>query len=54
MKANTNYLRLTLLKVKMCQYTQISKYKLKFDFQKQSQESELLPGKEVELGKVYF
>jgi len=55
MKANTNYLRLTLLKIKMCQFTKISKYKLKIDFQKntqQTQETEQLPGKEIELGKV--
>jgi hypothetical protein len=56
MSSNTQskYLRLTLLKVKPLNQTEVPNIKLKFDFQKQNQQTDFFPGKEINPGKVKF
>ena len=52
-KIITNYLRLTLLEIKVYPQSHIStNFKLKIDFLKQVQESEYLSEKSTEIGKV--
>jgi hypothetical protein len=53
-KTNGNYVRLTILKIKLCNDQNLSSYSLKVDFCKQSNETDKLTGKEIDLGKVIF
>jgi len=48
----TSYLRVTVLRLKLVSTNAYNKYKLTFNFCDQKKETEILTGKEIELGKV--
>ncbi len=47
---NGNYIKVTLYKVKVCSDVNLSAFTLKMEFSKQSQESEKIQTREMELG----
>jgi hypothetical protein len=53
-KSNSNYVRLTILKIKLCGDHNLGSYSLKIDFCKQTNETDKLTAKEIDLGKVNF
>jgi hypothetical protein len=53
-KNNSNYIRLTILKIKQCSEQNLSSYSLKIDFCKQTNETDKLSAKELDLGKVIY
>jgi hypothetical protein len=49
-KSNGNYIKVTLYKAKICSDANLSAFTLKMEFSKQSQESEKIITREMDLG----
>ncbi len=52
-KTGSNYVRITILKIKSCVDQHLSSIRLKIEYNGQISETEKLSGKEIELGKVF-
>lgn len=50
LKSNGNYIKITLYKIKICSETNIKSFTIKMDLGKQSQETEKIQNREVDLG----
>jgi hypothetical protein len=54
-KANGNYIKFSIYKVKICSETPLNAFNLKMDFCKQTYETDKISSKEADLGgKVIF
>jgi hypothetical protein len=55
MKNNSNdYLRITILKIKVSSESTVNNFTIKLEYDKQTQETDKIAGREIDLNKVFI